>query len=203
MTRLLQSRWAVLLIGGALYLATTAALIRPEQFAGALPAPGGSLTANNEPSWKFRNPEFEQWIDELKREKEALTTREQQLNELQTRLDAERQEILVVTQTVYQLQGEFDRNVVRISEQEVDNLKRQTKIISGMSAEGAAAMLNEMPEDDMVKVLFTLKADAVSQILDTLSKMGKTEARRAAALSERMRSVLPPASKTSRQAPPG
>ena len=121
-----------------------------------------------------------------------MAQRAQQLQELQKRLDAERQEILSVTQTVYQLQMDFDKGVVRIREQELENLKRQTKIVAAMSPEGAAAMLNEMPEDQTVEVLFTLKAESASLILDTLSKMGKTEAKRAAVLTERMKLVLPP-----------
>lgn len=115
MLRILHSPWAVALTGCLLYMATTAALLRPEQFAVPAPTAGAQTvksSAGNDPSWKFRNPEFEQWIDELKRERESQAIREQQLRELQTRLDAERQEILVVTQAVYQLQSEFDRNEI-------------------------------------------------------------------------------------------
>jgi flagellar motility protein MotE (MotC chaperone) len=200
MLRLLTSSWFVGLIGGLIYLATTAALIRPGQFELPTTVAAAPLSPNDDPSWNFRNPEFEQWVEELKREREALDQRSQQLQELQKRLETERQEILSVTQTVHQLQMEFDKNVVRIKEQELDNLKRQTKVVASMSPEGAAAMLNEMPEDQTVAVLFMLKPDASSLILDTLSKMGKTEAKRAAQLTERMRMVLPPPSNSSRSA---
>jgi flagellar motility protein MotE (MotC chaperone) len=122
------------------------------------------------------------------------------LQELQKRLDAERQEILAVTQTVHQLQIDFDKNVVRLKQQELDNLKREVKVITAMSPEGAAAMLNEMPEEKVVSVLFLLKPDSASVILDTLSRMGKTEAKRAAELTERMRTVLPPPPASTRAA---
>ena len=193
MDRILKSRWIVALAGGLIYLATSAALLRPGRLETvALASVEPASTSGDEPSWNFRNPEFEQWVEELKKERESVAQRAQQLQELQKRLDAERQEILTVTQTVHQLQMEFDKNVVRIKEQQVENLKRQTKIVGSMSPEGAAAMLNEMPEDQTVGVLFMLKPDAASAILDTLSKMGKTEAKRAAELTDRMRSVLPP-----------
>jgi flagellar motility protein MotE (MotC chaperone) len=192
MARLFKTSWMVALIGGLLYLATTAAVFRSAQFE----APAGPVevarSVEGEPSWNFRNPELEQWVDEVKHEKEALAQRTQQLQELQKRLDAERLEILAVTQAVHQLQSEFDKHVVRLKTQEMENLKRQAKIIASMSPEGAAAMLNEMPEDQTVGVLFLLKPDVASAILDTLSKMGKTEAKRAAELTERMRLVLPP-----------
>jgi flagellar motility protein MotE (MotC chaperone) len=201
MLRLLKSSWTVSIAGGLLYLATTAALLRPARFADLAPVPEEVKSSpNNSPSWSFRNPEFEQWVEELKHEREALAQRAVELQELQKRLEAERQEILTVTQTVHQLQMEFDKRVVRLKEQDMENLKRQTKVVSAMSPEGAAAMLNEMPEDQMVGVLFLLKPDAASLILDTLSKMGKAEAKRAAQLTERMRSVLPPPAKGNRSA---
>jgi flagellar motility protein MotE (MotC chaperone) len=192
MTRLLKSRWAVPLIGGLLYLATTAALIHPEQLAEGLPAPGIKASSNNEPSWKFRNPEFEQVVEELRQERQNLAAREQQLKELETRLQAERQELFTVTQTVHQLQAVFDKGVVRLKEQEVENLKRQSKVISGMNPESAATMLYEMPEDQMVRALFALKPDNAGLILEALSKLGKDQAKRAANAADRLRTVLPP-----------
>jgi len=182
----------VALVGGVLYLVTTAAVFRSGRLEVPAVATEAPHSTDGQPSWNFSNPELEQWVEEIKHEKEALAQRAQQLQELQKRLDAERQEILAVTQEVHQLQSEFDKHVVRLKTQEMDNLKRQVKIIASMSPEGAAAMLNEMPEDQTVAVLYLLKPDVASVILDTLSKMGKTEAKRAAELTERMRSVLPP-----------
>lgn len=204
MIRILQSSWLTALIGCVLYLATTVALLSPAKFPAPVRAAEKSTSAatasavspDDEPSWRFHNPEFTEWVEEIKRERDTLKTREQQLNELQTRLEAERQEILSVTQTVHQLQAEFDNNVVRFKAQEMDNLKRQAKVIASMSPEGAAAMINEMPDDDVVRLLFTMKTDDASLILDTLSKMGKTEAKRAATVTERMRRALPPAPAT-------
>ena len=184
-----------MLLGGLLFLATTAALLKPSQLpvvdtadsAGDIKHAGSS-----EPSWKFRNPEMDQWIEEIKREKEALNLREQQLKELETRLNAERQEMSVVTQAVSQMQADFDKNVVRLNAQDADNLKRQAKLLSSMSPEGAAATLTEMSDDDVVRILFTMKADDASLALDTLSKGGKDQAKRAATIVERMRRTLPP-----------
>src|SRR6185312_11024127 len=129
---------------------------------------------SNEPSWKFQNPQMDQWIQEIKSEKNALTQREQQLKELETRLNAERQELSVVTQAVAQMQSDFDKNVIRLNAQDGPNLKRQAKMLSSMTPEGAAATLDQMSDDDVVRILFTMKADDASLVLDTLSKLGKT-----------------------------
>jgi flagellar motility protein MotE (MotC chaperone) len=53
-------------------------------------------------------------------------------------------------------------------------------------------MLTEMPDDDAVKILFTMKTDEASLILDALSKTGQPQAKRAAQLTERLHQVLPP-----------
>jgi flagellar motility protein MotE (MotC chaperone) len=183
-----------MLLGGLLYMATTAALLKPSQLPSIEVAAREIIhVGNNVPSWKFRNPEMDQWIEEIKRQKEALNLREQQLKDLETRLNAERQEISVVTQAVSQMQADFDKNVVRLNAQDVENLKRQAKLISAMSPEGATATLNEMTEDDIVRILITMKADVASLTLDNLSKGGKEQAKRAAAIMERMRHTLPPA----------
>jgi flagellar motility protein MotE (MotC chaperone) len=196
MVRFIQSTWASMFIGGLLFFATTAALLKPSQlpvFAEEPPAAAGiHVLGNNEPSWKFHNPEMDQWIQEIKHEKDALAVREQQLNELETRLSAERQELSVVTQAVSQMQSDFDKNVVRINSQDTENLKREAKLIASMSPEGAAATLAQMNDDDVVKLLFTMKADDASLALDTLSKSGKDQAKRAALIMERMRRTLPP-----------
>ncbi len=191
-----------MLLGGLLFFATTAALLKPSQLpvaaAAADPAEEVKKIGGNEPSWKFRNPEMEQWITEIKHEKETLSQREQQLKDLETRLNAERQEISVVTQAVYQMQVDFDKNVIRLNAQDSDNLKRQAKLISAMSPEGAAATLSEMNDDDVVRLLFTMKADDASLALDTLSKLGKDQAKRAAGIIERMRHALPPSTAQSK-----
>src|SRR5262245_38770851 len=192
MIRTLQSPWLAAFVGCVLYLSVLIGLIQPARFEAVQAVLARQKkAAHNEPSWAFRNPEFEQSLDEIRREREALALRSQQLQELQTRLDAERQELTTVTQTVYQLQAEFDRNVVRIKEQESENLKRQAKVLSGMSPEAAAGLINQMPEDEAVRILYTMKAEEASAVLEAMSKVGKPEAKPAATITERMRRALP------------
>ena len=195
MIRILQSSWLTALVGCLLYLGTMLALIHPSQFAAAIPAVT-DRSAADDPSWKFKNPEFDQWVAQMKDEKEALALHEQQLTEWQTRLDAESQEISAVTQTVARLQADFDRNVIRFKAQDSDNIKHQSKLIAAMSPEGAASMFKEMADDDVVRILFTMKTDEASIILDTMSKTGTLGARRAAALTMRLQQVLPASTNT-------
>jgi flagellar motility protein MotE (MotC chaperone) len=193
MNRILQSSWSVVAAGALLYLGVTAALMTPGKLAGLCPLQTGPVSADDDPSWKFKNPELDQWVAQIKAEQDALALREKQLTDWQNRLAAEGQEISVVTQTVAQLQENFDRDVVRLRAQEMENIKRQAKLISTMSPEGAVALLDQMPDDDVVRLLFTMKTDVASAILDTMSKQGEADARHAADLTIRLRQVLPSA----------
>jgi flagellar motility protein MotE (MotC chaperone) len=190
MTRILQSGWFVALMGCLLYLGTTVFVLSPSKFAGIQPVQP-DYSADDDPSWRFRNPEFNQWVSEIQNEKERLDLRSQQLDEWQTRLNLELQEVSMATQTVAQLQSNFDEDVIRFKAQETDNVKHQAKLISAMSPEGAMALLNQMSDDDVVRILFTMKPDQASLILDTLSKSGIDQAKRAAQLTERLHQVLP------------
>jgi len=195
MIRILQSPWFAAGLGCLLYLGTTVAILNPSKFAAFKPAVP-DYSAEDDPSWKFRNPEMDQWLAQIKNEKENLDLRQEHLDELQTRLNAELQEISTATQTVSQLQESFNKSVIQFNAQETDNIKHQAKLLSNMSPEGAVAMLDEMPDDDAVRILFTMKDDVASLILDTWSKSGPAEAKHAAELTEKLRQVLsapPPA----------
>jgi flagellar motility protein MotE (MotC chaperone) len=190
MIRILQSGWFAALLGCGLYLATTVFVLSPSKFAGAKFIQP-DYSADDDPSWRFRNPEFNQWVSQIQNEKENLDSREQQLDEWQSRLNLELQEMSVVTQTVNELQSNFDQNVIRFKAQESNNVKYQAKLVSGMSPEGAVAMINQMSDEDVVRILFIMKPDEASLILDTLSKMGPDQAKRAALLTERLHQILP------------
>jgi flagellar motility protein MotE (MotC chaperone) len=193
MIRTFQAPWFAALMGGILYLATTFFVLSPSKFAAFRPPSAEELSADNDPSWKFHNPEFNEWVSQIKEEKESLAMKEQQLNELQVRLNAERDEVMAVTQTVYQLQTQFDQNVIRFSAQQMDNAKRQSKVVGDMSPDGAAKMMDAMPDTDVLRILYALKNDQSAAILDAMSQSGPEQAARAAKLTVELRQVLPPA----------
>ena len=60
-----------------------------------------------------------------------------------------------------------------------------------MSPDAASSLIAEMPEDDAVRILVTMKTDEAGAILETMSKAGKPEAKAAALLTEKMRHALP------------
>jgi flagellar motility protein MotE (MotC chaperone) len=203
MTRLLQAPWMIPIVGAIAFLGTTLALVSPAKLAGAHAdnQPEGGEAQAFVPSWEFRNPELEQLVVELRREKDALKQREQDLKALEVRLQNERHELTLVTQSVARLQKEFDQNVLHLKEEEAANFKKLAKLYGGMSPEGAAGVFREMPDDEVARILAYMKADEVSQILDTFGRLGKTEAKRAATLTDRMRRTISPNTASNRPAP--
>jgi flagellar motility protein MotE (MotC chaperone) len=185
MTKLLTSTWMTIPIGVAVYAVSTFLFwktpVPPPRAATAVHA-----AVKNELG-EYRNPEADQLVGELKAEKQKLDDREQKLNELAARLDSERGEISNATASVQQLQADFDKNVLRIKDEEIANLKKLAKVYSAMTPDGAALILSDLDDTQVAKILVFMKEPDAAAILESISKKGEVQAKRAADLSERLR----------------
>ncbi len=139
------------------------------------------------PSWDFINPEADQLIAELKVEKKTVQTREQQLNDLEKRLNTERAELGQVIQSVRQLQSEFDKAVLRVQDDETGNLKKLAKVYAAMSPDTAASILEQLDNEAIVKIMIFLKDGEEAAILEAMAKKSDAAARRTAQISEQIR----------------
>ena len=190
MNKIIQSPATVLLLGGIIFFATMFAVISGVHF-GAVNAPEqAAVSASDDPSWKFHNPEMDQWVTQMKDEREALTLRAQQLKEWEAQLNAQGKELSTVTRAVSNVQAQFDKRVVLFTEQEKENAKKQVKVIAGMTPDGAAAMLGEMSDPEVTKLLYAMKNDLAGGILDAISKQGPVQAKRAALLAQKLKDVM-------------
>lgn len=195
MMSLLQSKWTALVIGLAAYGLITAFSLRPERqlrnAAMAIQAwQAAKADAEIGPSWTFHNPEMEQIMAELKNEREAVRLRASQLDDLQARLDAERQEICVVTQTVSRLRADLESTVTHVTQEEAVNLRKLSKVYATMSPEGASRILKEMDDDQIVKILGLMKESESAPIIEGLGTGSQAETKRAATISNRLRLLL-------------
>jgi len=200
MIRILQTKWMAVTVGTLIYTLTTWLCLQPQkQFMRAAQAMRSMAKAKGAeptgPSWTFQNPELNQLMAELKDEREALRVRTGQLDELQARLSTERQEICVVTQTVYRLRKELDATVSRVADAEVVNLKKLAKIYATMSPVGAARILKEMDDAQIVTILALMKEAESAPILEGFGQGDKLDAKRVALISNRLRLTIPPPKK--------
>jgi flagellar motility protein MotE (MotC chaperone) len=179
----------IVLLSSVIYLGATVAFwktpARAREVADDKQAP--LQVVQHGPSWEFTNPEADQLMAEIKAEKKSLEKKEQDLNDLSIRLQAERSELNLVTESVKQMQSNFDLSVIRIKDEETVNLKKLSKVYSTMSPDGAANILTEMDDVAIVKIMVFMKDGDTAGILEAISKKGPTAAKRAAALSERLR----------------
>jgi flagellar motility protein MotE (MotC chaperone) len=188
--KLLQSGWFAMLAGSILYLGVTVALMGrvPLGHPGQPQAESVSGQGSGS-SWDMSNPELDRLITELKKEKESLSQRDQALKELETRLDAERAEINIVTQAVHRMRMEFEKKYVQVREEETANLKRLAKMYASMSPEGAATILKQMEDEQALKFMVFMKDGETGPLLEAFAKLGEAEAKRAAVLSDRLRTT--------------
>ncbi len=196
------------LIGGLLYLAVTAALILkgykppappPAKVAkvvekdGVSGAPLAGKTADElngmTQSWNYYNQDIEFLIIYLKETSNLFRIRQKDLDELGQRLAAERAELASVTQSVARLRDDIDKQVIRIQDDEIINVKRLAKTYAGMEPSSAAKVFAELDEKLVVKVMSQMKDDQNAAILDALAKTNAQGAKLAAALSDKLRLV--------------
>jgi flagellar motility protein MotE (MotC chaperone) len=119
----------------------------------------------------------------LRDEQKTMEERERKLAEWERSLNARQMEMNVVTQYVWQLQTDLDRSVVRVSEEEVTNLKRLAKVYADMTPEDAAKVMANLEDVVVVKIMLFMKENETAAILETLAK-SPDQAKRAAEISE-------------------
>jgi flagellar motility protein MotE (MotC chaperone) len=190
------------LVGGLLYLATTAVLMIRGYVPPPPPAPpamGGDEAhdpslppatldpKNPPPSWSYFNPDVEYLVKELKDQKLGLNSKEKELKELEARILAERLELSAITQQVARLRQEIESSILKMKEDEQLNLKRLAKTYAAMEPAGSSKVLLELETDMAAKILYLMKDDVVAGVLDAMSKAGNDGVKRAAELTRRLR----------------
>ncbi len=199
--KLIKSPWVASIIGMILYLLITAVTMKAAVKKNASTSVETSEEPHAEeadsghgtmPAWTANSTDVDQMIKELRLEKETLKIRAKQLQDLEARLQSDRQEMNQMTQAVGRMQKEFEAAITKVGEEETANLKRLAKTYSLMTPESAAQVFKQLEETSLVKVLMFMKDSQVSAILDRLAKEGESEAKRVASISERLRLSINP-----------
>ena len=198
MSNFLQSPLVAILTGGLTFLGTTGFLLKrsspvwlPAPHAAAAEDEGSQPKQPAGPSWTFFNPEVDQLIADLQKEKTALAQRATELNELDSRLKSERQELERTRQSVQQTRQDFEKQLQKVKEDEQANLKKLGRTYAIMEPAGAATIIKQMDESTAFKILYLMKEGEAAPILETLAKLSPDEAKRAARISERLRLASP------------
>lgn len=140
--------------------------------------------------WDFWTIEIDGLSSELKEERARLRQQAEMLNQRAARLAAEQQELTKIRAEIEGMRAEIGRKVIEITADESKNLRTLAQTYSSLTPKGAVAILREMDDTTVVKILSLMKSDAVSPIFEEMSKTTASDgtlARRAATLSEKLR----------------
>jgi flagellar motility protein MotE (MotC chaperone) len=199
MLKKLASPWISSVIGLISFLTVTAVTwnvaTRNITIAHEAATSAATATTDDPDAWLHKTVESETLIKELREERNMLAKREKDLNELSARLNAERNELTQLTQTVHRMQKEFDSTVTRVADEESINLKKLAKTYATMEPEGAAGIFKQMDDSSVVKIMMFMKDQETAPILSALSKGGEAEAKRVGDLTERLRLAVIPKKK--------
>lgn len=140
--------------------------------------------------WDFWTIEIEGLSSELKEERARLRQQAEQLDQRAARLSSEQQELAKIRADIEAMRAEIGRKVIEINADEAKNLKSLAATYATLSPAAAVAILREMDDTTVVKILSLMKADVVGPIFEEMAATpgpDGTLAKRAATLSERLR----------------
>lgn len=152
--------------------------------------------------WDFWTLEIDNLAGELRADRAVLDQREEALAAREARLEAEAAELARVRQELEALRTSIAERVYEIQQAEEKNLKNLALTYSNLTPKAALAILNQLDEPTVVKLLALMKPEVSAALFEQMGQAALTDpqmARRAATLSERLR-LLRPAGKTA-QAP--
>ncbi len=144
--------------------------------------------------WDFWTIEIENLSNELKEERARLKKQAEQMGQREARLAAEEKEFTKIRADVEAVRKQVSDRVLEISTDEAKNLKTLATTYSNLTPRGAVAILKEMDDATVVKILALMKVDVVSPIFEEMSKSTGSDsalAKRAAQLSEKIRMMKP------------
>lgn len=203
MLSMLQSKWAPPAVGGVLFLVTMlTATVQVMKEIKPPPAPvkteeaaTTTMPVNYEfrapgPSWTYINPEMDVLLEELRTAKTEMTSREEDLLTLEARVQSEQAELQRSLADLTAMQQEFDQFLVQIKTEETRHLMKLARVFSTMPPDEAVAILREMGDSQLAKIMVFMKDYTAATILSLLAQDGTEGAIRVAQLSELLRKAL-------------
>jgi flagellar motility protein MotE (MotC chaperone) len=145
---------------------------------------------NKAQGWDFWTIEIDNLASELKEEKARLAKQSELLDQRTARLGAEQQELDKVRASVEATQKEIGERVIEITADETKNLRTLAQTYTNLTPRAAVAIIREMDDVTVVKILALMKPDVVAPIFEEMSQASDKDGalpRRAAVLSEKLR----------------
>lgn len=164
----------------------------------AEPVPASLLAQVSEPgSLSFNNPEVTDLVEELRRERELLRQKEEQLLQLRRQIILEKAEIGSITQDFLRakalMEEAMTNRVTLLQNLETNKLALLAKVYTNMPPSAAVAILDKMSVEDVARILEFMKEGNKAAILENFATNDFYKASgKATEISDRLRRIAPP-----------
>jgi flagellar motility protein MotE (MotC chaperone) len=142
--------------------------------------------------FRFNNPEVAKLMAELDAEKHTLAEEKRKLDELQLRLKAEKAEIGMITQEVYQAKMTWEKSiksqVQRVAAEDQAKLQALARIYTNMPPTNCVIILKTMPAEEVAKIFLYMTDKDLADRLGLIAKE-PDGAMLAAEISQRLRTL--------------
>ncbi len=161
----------------------------------AVPPPLSSeLQEQRAQGWDFWTIEIDNLAADLKEERARQQKQAELLELREGRLMAEQQELQRLRNEIETMKTGIEQQVIAITAGENKNLRTLAQTYSNLTPRAAVAIVQELDDETVVKIFSLMKPDVVGPIFEELARTSGPDgplARRAAALSEKLRLVKP------------
>lgn len=141
--------------------------------------------------WDFWTIEIENLSNELREERAKLKKQSDNLEQRAARVASEERELEKVRADIEKQRQQMATRFIEINADEMKNIRTLAQTYSALSPAAAVAIIRELDDATVVKILSLMKADVVAPIFEQMSVSagadGQPLAKRAAALSEKLR----------------
>lgn len=140
--------------------------------------------------WDFWTVEVDNLATELKDEKARLAKQSELLDQRAARIAGEQQELEKVRASLEGMRKEIADKVIEIQADETKNLRTLSQTYADLSPKAAVAIIREMDDVTVVKILYLMKPDVVALIFEEMTKTTDGTgllSKRAAVISEKLR----------------
>ena len=202
-----SSSWSLILLAVILGTATAAGvlLLKWPSVTTLPPEPPATRTKIKSQSkdWDFYTAEIDNLLQELQKQRTTYEVKTKDLGAVEMRIAAEKQELLRLRDELLRLRGEIEKmrddlttQTTELLSTEKSNIRNLARSYAIMKPAEAVAILSEMSDANIVKLLATMKADIVAKILGEMAKTKDpaapadsktTLANRAATISDQLR----------------
>ncbi len=120
--------------------------------------------------WDFYTAEIDNLVNELKTERESYEKKKSDFAAVELRIATEKKELTRIRVEIEKMRAELSAQTTEMQSSEKTNVRNLSRTYSNMKPEQAVAIISEMTDSNIVKILSLMKPDIQARILAEMAK---------------------------------